>query len=136
MGDQFPQHALALRQGPHPGVELLIDADCDEVGQAAVCAEDAERPVAGIDQLGRRLGDAVQGAAQVQPRGDGEERVQQVLHPLLAAGDRRQPLLHLGRNFAIAFFSAFVGNMLQKFPLVQVAVFSDLVFFGQGEGRQ
>ena len=95
IGDQLPEHALALGQGPHARGELLVDAHGDEGGQPVTLADDPERAVAGVDEFDAGLDDAPQGAVQVQPGGHAEEGVEQLLHPALAAGDGGQPLLHL-----------------------------------------
>ena len=99
IGDQLAEDALALRQGTHPGVQPLVDAHGDEVRQTPGRPEHPHRAVAGVDEVGGGLRDATQGAAQIQPGGDGQERVEQPLHPLLAARNRRQPVLHLTDQF-------------------------------------
>ena len=102
LGGQLSQHAFPLGKVPHPGGELVVHADMDEGGQRPVRSQDAEGPVAGIDQLGRGLDDAPQGHVQVQPRGDTEKRVEQALHSFLGAGDGVQPFLDLVEEFGQA----------------------------------
>ena len=69
--------------------------DVDEGRQPAVRAENAERAVAGVDQPDGGLDDPPQRGVQVQARGDAEEGVEQVLHPLLGPRHGSQPVLHL-----------------------------------------
>jgi hypothetical protein len=87
LGGQLAQHTLPLGEMPHPCGELLVHADMDERDQRPVRPQDAESPVAGVDQLGGRLDDAPQGHVQVQPGGDTEEGVEQTLHAFLGASD-------------------------------------------------
>src|SRR3954465_6981258 len=99
LADQLPQHALALRQRPHHGGEVIVDADVDEGGETATLPQHAQGPVPGIHQVGRGLHDAPQRARQVQPGGDAQEGVEQVLHPGLAPCHRGQPVLPLVDQF-------------------------------------
>jgi hypothetical protein len=97
-GDQLAEHALALRQMTHPVGQLLVDAHRDEGTQSATGAEYAQRSVAGVDQARRRLRDLMERRVQVQAGGHAEEGIEQVLHPLLGTGHRREAVLHLGEQ--------------------------------------
>jgi hypothetical protein len=83
--DQQAQDAVALGQladGPPP---LLVDADGDELREpGAGLVEHAERAVAGLDQVGGRLGDAPQDARQVEVRADAQHGVEEAPQGLRA----------------------------------------------------
>ena len=67
VGDQHPQDAVTFREMPDGVMGVIIDADGEELGQAdAGLVEDAEGAVAGADQLGCRLDDAVQHRFQIE----------------------------------------------------------------------
>ena len=79
-----PEHAAPVRQVADRGVQLRIDAVGDEVGQLPVRPDDAERAVAGADQLAGRRDDPLQRAAQVEVGADADHRVEQGPQPFAA----------------------------------------------------
>ena len=82
--DQLPEQALALRQRPDRGAGLLVDADGDEGGQATRAVDHAERAVAGVGQMHGDLDDAVQDGLEVQVAADGQDGLQETVHPVAA----------------------------------------------------
>ena len=60
--------------------------------------EHTQRPVPGVDEVHRGLHDTAQGRLQLDARGDGEDRVQQALHPAPRRDHLGQPLLHLAQQ--------------------------------------
>jgi hypothetical protein len=118
LGDQLAEHALALRQGTHPGGQVVVDAHVDEGRQPALGRQHAQRAVPGVDQLGARLDDAPQRGLQVQPGRDGEEGVEQVLDAGLALGHGRQAFLDLLQQLG----EAHAGQGRARRPAVRPAI--------------
>ena len=58
--DQATEDAMALGQRSDPGDGGGVEAGVDELGQPAVGADDAERSVLRVDEVGGRLDDAPQ----------------------------------------------------------------------------
>ena len=84
--DEQPEDAVALGQVTDRPAGLVVDADGDELREArARLVEDAERAVAGVDQVDRGLDDALQHRGQVEVAADREHRVEQLAE---AAGTR------------------------------------------------
>jgi hypothetical protein len=69
-----------------PGDVRGVQANRDELGQPLVLTDDAERAVAGIDEVDRGLHDPPQRLLQVRPGSDGDDRLQQAVHAV-AGGD-------------------------------------------------
>ena len=65
----------------------------DEPRDAPGRAEHAQGPEPGVDEVHRRLHDAAQRGLQLETRGDGEDRVEQTLHPPPCHDDLGKPLL-------------------------------------------
>lgn len=82
LADQQPQDALAFRSVPKIGDGLLVHADRDELLESALLAEHTQRPVLGVDQVGRRLHDLPQHDTQVEVAANGQDRLQQRMHPV------------------------------------------------------
>jgi hypothetical protein len=76
----------------------LGQADRDELGQPAVVADDAERPVAGVHQPGRGLDDLAQHHLEVELAADRDNRLEQRVHPVPGGQHRLQPGLQLGEQ--------------------------------------
>jgi hypothetical protein len=61
----------------------VADASGDEVGDGAVAAQHAKRPVAGAGEPGGQLDDALQGDRERKLAGKDESGLQQALVPLM-----------------------------------------------------
>ena len=96
--DELAEQPLALREMAHPRPGLLVQPDVDEPGHAAVGCEHPQRPVPRVDEVHRGLHDAAQRRVQFQAIGDGEDRVEQTLHPAPRRDDLGEPLLHLAQQ--------------------------------------
>ena len=98
VGDELPQQTLALGEMAHRGARCLVDTHVEEPGEAAVRAEDTERPVSGLNEVRGGFHQASQGGVELQPGADGEEGVQQSLHAVAGGHDLVQPVLHLAQE--------------------------------------
>ena len=70
--DQHAEDAAADRDVADRRPLLVADAGGDELGDGAVPAEDAQRPVAGAGELGGQLDDALQDDRELQVGGEGQ----------------------------------------------------------------
>ncbi len=78
--------------------QVVGHADVDELGEAAVRGEHAERGVTGSDELAGGLGDPAQHHRQGQPTGDGLVGAQQPAQPALGRHDLLRPLHQLSQQ--------------------------------------
>lgn len=80
-GDQEPQYAVAGGKWTNALGEFLVDTDGDEVAEGAVLADDAQRSVAGMKQVARRIHHAFQDRFQAQFSGNGHHGFEQAPYP-------------------------------------------------------
>ena len=108
MADQPAQKALAGRIRPDLGDLLRAEADGHESLQAVrvILAGHPERPVAGVDQLGRGLDDGGQHLVQVQSTADGQNALEKLLNPVTRGPDLR----HTGHQPVEQFVKLKVGQ--------------------------
>jgi hypothetical protein len=112
--DELAEQTLSFREAPHPCPDGLVQPDVDEPGDTSGRAEHAECPVPGVDEIHRSLHDAAQRGLQLQARGDGEDRVEQALHPPPRRDDLGEPLLHLAQQLIKPQAGLHVGHRWQR----------------------
>ena len=98
MVDQGTEQAFADGQVPDSLGDHRGDTDVDELGQAAVGGEHAQRRVAGADEVAGGDGDAVQHVGQGQPAVDHLVGAQQAAQPALGGHHLLGPLHQLGQK--------------------------------------
>jgi len=92
--DEHAEDAPALGKIADRPVCLLVDAGREEALQAAPLAvDDAERRVAGVGQLGRRLDDPLEHGVQRELRGQRDARLDEGVQAALMLLDRHGAIL-------------------------------------------
>ena len=77
--DQQPQDPVTLREVTDRPTAIVVDPDCDELGEPrSVLVDDAERSVAGIGQFDGGLGDPPQHVRQFEVGRERLHRVQEL----------------------------------------------------------
>ena len=85
--DQDAEDAVARRQVADAPAQLVVDARGDELAEHAVRAQDAERGVLRVGQVGRELGDPPQRVGQAEVARHGDDGVEQALLAVLDVED-------------------------------------------------
>lgn len=88
MADQLTEQPVAAGQIPDPGPSLVVHAHRDELRQALLPADHPQRAVLRVDQHHGRLDDVPQHLGQIQLPPDGQDRLQQTVHPVPGAAHR------------------------------------------------
>ena len=78
VGDEDPEDAVAAGHRADRRALVVVQADGQELGELRMLfVQHPERPVAGVDQVGRGFDDALQHRGQIQLGADREHRVEQ-----------------------------------------------------------
>ena len=78
---------MAARRGADAPAGPLVDADGEELREPAVRPHHAEGAVARAGEVGGDLGDAAQRVGQAEVAGDGDDALQEPVHPSLGGDD-------------------------------------------------
>ena len=98
VGDQLPEQAAPFRPVVDGGDLALVQADRDELGQAAALPDDAECAIAGVHQAGRRLDDLPEHDLKIQVAADRYDGLEQRVYPVPGCQHGLQPGLQLGKE--------------------------------------
>ncbi|CAM5466943.1 hypothetical protein SAVIM40S_00044 [Streptomyces avidinii] len=87
--DDFPEQAVAGRQGADLGDLLLGESDREELRERpSVRADDAQRAVLGVDQQRGGLHDPPEHLGEIQLPSDRHDGLQQAVHPVAGTPHR------------------------------------------------
>ncbi len=94
--DQQPQQAAAFGEMRHARGGFGLHAHVEELGEpVALLVENTQGAVAGVDEFGGRLHDALQRRVDFEARRDREHRVEQSLETVARTDDLTDAVLHL-----------------------------------------
>jgi two-component system, NarL family, response regulator DevR len=106
--DEESKDAVPLGEIPDGGIGLGVDADSEELAQAPIVADDAERPVVSPNEFARRLDDPAQHDREAEIGAYDDDRVDQLLDLRVELCERQRHILIWGPK---------VGNPVRVFLL-------------------